>query len=115
MATTSWKAAVMTGALVASIEGVMIGTADPGIDPWHFAQAVSAWFACGVVVSLARSGLPAIWNGIVLTLLLNVPWFIAEAIRAGKPQYLAPLAVASTVLGAIIGLVSARLRRGEGG
>jgi hypothetical protein len=48
-------------------------------------------------------------SAVLLTVFLNVPWFIEEAIRPGRYDHLAPLLVASVVSGVVIGLVSRKL------
>jgi len=75
-------------------------------------QSLTAWFACGFTVSLARTGLPVLIESVVLTLLLNAAWIIALSYNNGEPQLLAPLLIASAALGIMIGLIRLVVMRG---
>jgi hypothetical protein len=107
---TKWKNGLLVGAVVAILEGILIWAADPSITPWLFIQSISFWLFCGLVVYMTETGLPAILNGILLTVLLNIPWYISLSIAAGNPGHLVPLVIASIIFGAIIGLMSKRLK-----
>jgi hypothetical protein len=110
---TKWKNGLLVGAVVATLEGILIWAADPSITPWVFVQSISFWLFCGLVVYMTETGLPAILNSILLTVLLNIPWYISLSIVAGNPGYLAPLVVASVIFGTIIGLMSKRLKTSQ--
>lgn len=107
---TTLKKATIAGLVPALIEGALLQSFEPGMDGWYFTQAVSFWFTCGFVVYLAVGNLPAVPSAILLTVFLNVPWFIEEAIRPGRYDHILPLLVASVVSGVVIGLVSRKLR-----
>jgi hypothetical protein len=107
---TKWKNGLLVGAIVATLEGIILWAADPSITPWVFLQSISFWLFCGLVVYMTETGLPAILNGILLTVLLNIPWYISLSIVAGNPGYLIPLVIASIIFGAMIGLMSKWLR-----
>jgi hypothetical protein len=108
-----WRNGFLVGAVVATLEGVLIWATDPGTTFWVFIQSVSFWLFCGLVIYMTETGLPAILNGILLTLLLNIPWYISLSIVAGNPGYLIPLVIASIIFGTIIGWMSRRLRSSQ--
>jgi hypothetical protein len=105
-----WKKGLLVGAVVATVEGILIWTADPNIPPRIFIQSISFWLFCGLVVYMTETGLPAILNGILLTVLLNIPWYISLSIVAGNPGHFVPLVAASIIFGTMIGLMSKRLK-----
>ncbi|RPI94229.1 MAG: hypothetical protein EHM40_07260 [Chloroflexi bacterium] len=105
-----WKNGFLTGAVVAALEGILIWVADPSLTLWVFVQSVSFWLFCGLVIYMTETGLPAILNGILLTVLLNIPWYISLSIAAGKPGNLIPLVIASILFCTLIGLMSQKLR-----
>lgn len=107
---SKWKYGFLVGAVVAALEGVLIRVAEPGIPFWVFVQSVSFWLFCGLVIHMTETGLPTILNGILLTLLLNIPWYISLSIVPGKPDTLMHLVTASLIFGMLIGLMSQRLR-----
>jgi hypothetical protein len=107
---TKWKNGLLVGAVVAILEGILIWTADPSTTPWIFIQSISFWLFCGLVVYMTETGLPAILNSILLTVLLNIPWYISLSIVAGNPGHFVPLVTASIIFGTMIGLMSKRLK-----
>jgi hypothetical protein len=108
---TRWKNGFLVGAVVAALEGALLWTADPGATFWVLVQGISFWLFCGLVIYLTETGLPDILNGILLTVLLNIPWYIALSVTSGKPGNLIPLLIASLFFGALIGWMSQRLKR----
>ena len=64
-----------------------------------------------MVVYMADSGISLILHGIILTILLNIPWYIALSIAPGNLALLPPLIVASIMFGIVIGLLKKKLRR----
>lgn len=107
---TKWKNGLLVGAVVATLEGILFWAADPSTTPWIFIQSISFWLFCGLVVYMTETELPATPNGILLTVLLNIPWYIALSIAAENPGHLILLVVASIIFGTIIGLMSKRLK-----
>lgn len=106
-----WRNATIVGIIPALLEGLLVYSVEPAIDRWHLTQAVLFWFTCGFVVYLADLGLPVIANSVLLTVFLNLPWYIAEAILPQKYEHLLPLLIASIVAGAIIGLATQQLKK----
>src|SRR5687768_9970317 len=107
---TKWKNALLVGAVVATLEGILLWAADPGTPPWIFIQSISFWLFCGLVVCITETGLPTILNAILLTVLLNIPWYISLSMVAEKPDHLVPLVAASIIFGTLIGLLSKSLK-----
>jgi hypothetical protein len=105
---TKWKNGLLVGAVVAILEGILIWAADPSITLWVFIQSVSFWLFCGLVIYMTETGLPMILNGILLTVFLNIPWYISLAIAAGNPDHLVTLVIASIIFGTMIDLMSKR-------
>ena len=107
---TKWKNGLLVGGVAAILEGVLRRLTDPNISIWVFVQSVSFWLFCGLVVYMAETGLAALPQGVLLTVLLNIPWYIALSVGDGKPELLIPLVVASVIFGTVIGLVSRKLK-----
>ena len=106
-----WKNGLLVGAVAAVLEAVLLRLTDSNISMWLFIQSVSFWLFCGLVVYIADTGLPVLPGSILLTVLLNIPWYIALSIGGGKPELLLPLVAASLILGTVIGVASKRLKQ----
>jgi hypothetical protein len=106
-----WRNGLLVGVVVASLEGSLLWLTDPGISIWLFIQSVSFWLFCGLIVYIAETGMPVLPGSILLTVLLNIPWYIALSVGDGKPELLIPLIVASLIFGTVIGLVSKKLKQ----
>jgi hypothetical protein len=107
----TWRNGAIVGLVCALIEAVLIVAGDPDAGQWALTQGVLFWFGCGLVVYMADSGLPPVAHGIALTVLLNVPWYIALSVVPGKPSLLGPLVIASVVLGGVIGALKRKLNK----
>lgn len=107
--TTKWGKAAIVGLIPATLEFLLVYFADPGAGTLMLLQSVIFWFGCGVVVYLASPPASRILGSVLLTLLLNLPWYIALSIAPGKWEHLVPLVVASLVMGVIIGVVGKKL------
>jgi len=103
--------ALFVGLVPAIIEGILIYSVEPNTNTWILVQAVTAWFSFGFVVYLINKGNRIILNAILLTLLLNLPWYIAETVVKNTPQHFLPLVIASIVMGAIIGFISLQVNK----
>ena len=104
------KNAVLTGLVPAILEGLLIYFADPNATQWIFIQSILFWFSCGFVVYLINLGSNKIISSILLTVFLNLPWYISLSISIGKYEHLAPLVISSLIMGLIIGLTSKKLK-----
>ena len=108
---TKWKNGLLIGFIVATLEGLLLWLNDPNISTWVFLQSISFWLFCGLVVYMAETGLPTLLNSILLTVLLNIPWYIALSIGNRKPELLIPLVIASLIFGTVIGWASKKLKQ----
>jgi hypothetical protein len=111
MRKTLWKNAVIVGSICAAAEAALILLADPGTDRWVLVQSLLFWFGGGLAVFMADSGLGPLLHGVVLTVLLNTPWYIALSIAPGKWAHLPPLVIASVLFGCLIGYLKKKLPR----
>lgn len=100
-----WIFGLAAGTLCAAIELGLILAFEPSVSLWLLLQSGLAWFACGILVILAESGLPPILHSVLLTMLINSGWFVAESFAKGKSEHFLPLIVASAVLGLLIGML----------
>lgn len=105
------KNAVIVGLIPAILEGLLIHFADPTTSNWVLIQSILFWFGCGFVVSLIDIGFNKIVSCILLTVLLNLPWYIALSIGNDKLDHLVPLIISSIIMGLVIGLVSKKLNK----
>ncbi len=106
-----WLYAALTGLVPACLEGILIFATDPLIDGWVLTQSVLFWFSCGFLVFLAQAEKNKVGVAVLLTLLLNIPWYIALTVVANHPDHLIPLVFASIIMGVVIGFLSKWLRR----
>lgn len=109
LSVTKIKRSAIVGIIPAILEGVMILSVEPTIDRWVLFQATLFWFTCGVTVHIIDLGFPRIVHGILFTVFLNLPWYIAESIVKNKTEHFLPLVIASIVFGIIIGWTSKKL------
>lgn len=109
-----WRNAFLVGVLCAALEALLVWGTDPGVDRWLLAQGVLFWLGAGMMVYMADSGLPPILHGISLTILLNLPWYIALAIAPGQWTLLPPLIIASVIFGCLIGWLRSKLQQSAG-
>lgn len=108
---TKIRNAFLAGILPAILEGLLISFADPEASNWVLAQSIIFWFGCGFVVYLADIAPNKVVSSVLLTVLLNVPWYIALTVVANQPDHLIPLVIASLIMGTVIGLTSIWLNR----
>jgi hypothetical protein len=102
---------VAAGAAAALADGLLIAVADPAATAWIIAQAALFWATAGLAVVISDSGLGDVAHGVVGTLLLSLPWYVALALAPGRPEMLPPLVVMGIVFGAGFGLARRRVRR----
>ncbi|TGK34866.1 hypothetical protein EHQ12_06160 [Leptospira gomenensis] len=95
--------AAIIGSIVAALEGILIGVADPDAGVFVLIQSMLFWFSCGAIVSIAEIGVPKFFSSILLTELMNLPWYITLVVIPENYQHLLPLVVASLLFGSIIG------------
>ena len=103
------KDAIIVGMLPAVLEGLLIHYADPTTSNWILVQSILFWFTCGFTVYLIEVGLHKVISGILFTVFLSLPWYIAEPVSKNKPEHLLPLIMTSIIMGLLIGLLSKKL------
>jgi len=103
--------ASIVGIIPATLEGLLIYFADPLAGKWILIQSMLFWFGCGFVVYLIDLEYKRILTSVLLTILLNIPWYIALTVVANKPEHLIPLIASSLIMGTFIGFVASRLDR----
>lgn len=111
--TDVWRFGLMVGFIAGALDAAIIILAEPTASAWGIAQAVIAWTLTGWVVTATDSGLRPFAHGLVVTVLLNVPWYIQFTILPGQWSLLPPLVVMSLLFGAGFGWAKKRyvLRR----
>lgn len=102
--------ASITGVVPAILEGILVYSVEPTVNPWVLAQACLFWFTCGFAIYLIDVEMPSILKGMIFSVFLCLPWYIAESVVAGKPEHFAPLVIASVLQGLIIGFLDRRLK-----
>ncbi|EMJ95733.1 hypothetical protein [Leptospira alstonii] len=105
-----FRNALSIGTVCAVLEGLLVFFADPTASRWVLIQSMLFWFSCGCIVTLAETGLPKTIGSILLTELLNLPWFIALVVIPKQYSHLLPLIVASLIFGVIIGFLNKALK-----
>lgn len=100
--------AILVGIFPATLEAILLTLFDSNVVIWTFFQACFFWFSCGFVIHLVE--IPNITSflikSIILSVFMNVPWFIALAIVPNQIKMLIPLIVSSIIQGILIGLIS---------
>lgn len=102
--------ASIVGIVPAILEAILIYAVDPVVNPWIVIQACLFWFSCGFIISLLNMEIPFILKGIVFSVFMCLPWYIAESVISKKPEHFAPLIIASIIQGVIIGYLDKRLK-----
>ncbi len=102
--------AFLIGTIVAILEGLLVFSADPTASMWTLIQGMLFWFSCGFVVTLAEIGFSKMFSSILLTELLNLPWYIDLVVIPNHYSHLIPLIIASLVFGGMIGFLNQILK-----
>lgn len=97
--------AILIGIALGLLELVLLAGSKQKVSFWVYTQSVVFWFTCGFMIGIVDSPLPAYATGALIAIFLNLPWYINISIIPKQYGHLAPLVVASIVLGAIGGLV----------
>ena len=106
----SWSG-LGAGAVAGGLDVLLIAVADPAADGWVWVQSFLAWTVSGWAVVASESGLRGLPHGVVVTLFLNLPWFVAFSVAIGRPEHLPPLVAMSALFGLGFGWVHGRARR----
>ncbi len=102
--------AFLIGAIVAILEGLLVFSADPTASAWILVQGMLFWFSCGFITTLVEIGFSKMFSSILLTELLNLPWYIALVVIPKQYSHLIPLIIASLIFGGIIGFLNRILK-----
>lgn len=111
MNTSNIRAAFLVGLVPATLEGLLVYFADPMVSNWVLIQSVLFWFGCGFINHVVQLGLHRMVSVLIITLMMNLPWYIALTVGANRPDHLIPLIIASVVMAIAIGAVSLRLSK----
>lgn len=97
--------ALLAGAVAGLLDVALIAVADPSAGGWVMAQSFLAWSITGWAVIVVPSQFPPMATAIVLTLVFNLPWFVALGPGAGRWEHVPPLVAMSVLFGSGLGLV----------
>lgn len=99
------KLGVVAGVVAGLLDVVLIAVADASAGPWVMAQSFLFWTVAGWLVVVTPSRLPPLLHGVAVTVLLNLPWYIAFGPGAGHWEHVPPLLGMSVVFGLGFGAV----------
>jgi hypothetical protein len=105
------RKAALVGLVPLLLEVILIYAVDSQTESWILIQSGLAWFSFGFVIHLINKSKRIVLNSVLLTIILNLPWYVAESIAKNMPEHLIPLIVASIIMGTIIGFVSKSVER----
>lgn len=105
-----WLYGLTAGAVVGLLDAGLIFAVEPSGSAWVLVQSFLAWLGCGWAVVASKSGLGDLGHGILVTLLLNLPWVVALSLTNGQTAHLPPLLGMSLVFGLIFGWVRSQAR-----
>lgn len=102
-----WVIGLGAGVVAGALDVALITLADPAQGGWVHLQSFLAWLACGAV-AVAVVGPPSSRGdmivAVLVTVLLNLAWYVALGPATGHPEHVVPLLVMSLVVGAFFGL-----------
>ncbi|MBX7127255.1 MAG: hypothetical protein K1X47_16290 [Cyclobacteriaceae bacterium] len=101
---------LLTGALAAALEGLLIALADPAAGAGILLQSMLFWLSAGMVIYYTKTGLPIVLQSILIAYLLSLPWYVNLVVIPGQWDHLIPLIVSTGVFGLLIGLVVRKLK-----
>lgn len=97
--------AALAGLVAGTMDVGLIAAADPAASGWVMVQAFLFWSVAGWLIVRAPSRWPWALHGIGLTVLLNLPWYVAFGPAVGHWEHVPPLVVMSAVFGVGFGWV----------
>ncbi len=106
-----WAHGLLGGALAGALDVSLIAVADPGAGGWVELQSFAFWTSAGALVVASETGLGRIAHGVLVTVLLNLPWYVVFGPASGHPEHVPPLVGMSLVFGAAFGWLHGRARR----
>ncbi|MBL8935072.1 MAG: hypothetical protein JNM69_10995 [Archangium sp.] len=99
------KLGVVAGVVAGVMDVVLIAVADAAAGVWVMAQSFLFWAVAGWLVVVSPSRLGPLLHGVAVTVLLNLPWYVAFGPGAGHVEHVPPLIVMSIVFGLGFGVV----------
>lgn len=99
------KLGVVAGVVSGVSDVVLIAVADASAGAWVMAQSFLFWSVAGWLVVVSPSRLAPLLHGVAVTVLLNLPWYIAFGPGVGHWEHVPPLIVMSIVFGLGFGAV----------
>ncbi len=97
--------AILIGIVLGILELAILASSRQKLGFWIYAQSVVFWFTCGFMIGIVDFPLPAYVSGAMIAVFLNLPWYINISIIPKQYGHLAPLIIASIILGAIGGAI----------
>lgn len=97
--------AIFIGIVLGILELAILASSRQKLGFWIYAQSMVFWFTCGFMIGVIYSPLPAYMSGAMIAVFLNLPWYINISIIPKQYGHLAPLIIASVILGAIGGAI----------
>jgi hypothetical protein len=95
--------AILIGIVLGLLELALLASSRQKLGFWIYTQSIVFWFTCGFMIGIVDSPLPAYVTGAMIAVFLNLPWYINLSIVPKQYGHLAPLVVASIILGIIGG------------
>lgn len=99
------KPGFIAGVVAGALDVVLIAVADASAGPWVMAQSFLFWSVAGWLVVVSPSRFPPLLHGVGVTVLLNLPWYLALGPGSGHWEHVAPLVGMSVVFGLGFGVV----------
>jgi hypothetical protein len=99
------KLGVVAGVVAGVLDVVLIAVADASAGGWVMAQSFLFWSVAGWLVVVSPSRFGPLLHGVVVTVLLNLPWYVAFGPGAGHWEHVPPLIGMSAVFGLGFGVV----------
>jgi hypothetical protein len=97
--------AILIGVVLGLLELALLVSSKQKLGFWVYAQSVIFWFTCGFMIGIIDSPLPPYVTGAMIAVFLNLPWYINISVIPKQYGHLAPLIIASIILGIIGGIV----------
>jgi len=107
----TWLFGSAAGLLAALVDAAMILGFDPSVRWWVVVEAVLFWAFAGWVVVASESGLGRFAHGVVVTMLLSLPWYLQDVAASRRFDHLPPLLIQGVIFGLGFGWVRSRVGR----
>jgi len=101
--------AAIIGLALALPESLLVFFADPEASSWIIVQGALFWFTTGVVIGLVQLPFSPLLSAVLVSVFLNLPWYINLVIIPKDYGHLLPLIIASMLFGLIGACLKLRL------